>query len=103
MKKAFLKISGNSQENIFGLRNFQKRLFYRTPLDDCFLLKWDTASSVWKTSDKNIHYLETLTQFTKSHTNASVFNIQFSKLYLHLLTLFLTKDYVSYIKKLASF
>ena len=57
-KKVFLKISQNSQENTFGLRNFQKHLFYRTPLDDCFwlfratLLKWDTANSVWKTSDE---------------------------------------------------
>ena len=37
---------------------FQKHLFYRTPLNDCFwlfratLLKWDTANSVWKTSDE---------------------------------------------------
>ena len=57
-KKVFLKISENSQENTFGLRNFQKHLFYRTPLDDCFwlfratLLKWGTANSVWKTSDE---------------------------------------------------
>ena len=42
----------------FGLRNFQKRLFYRTPLNDCFwlframLLKLDTAKSAWKTSDE---------------------------------------------------
>ena len=55
-KKVFLKISQNSQENTFGLRNFQKHLFYRTPLDDCFwlfratLLKWGTANNVWKTS-----------------------------------------------------
>ena len=57
-KKVFLKILQNSQENTFGLRNFQKHLFYRTPLDDCFwlfratLLKWGTANSVWKTSDE---------------------------------------------------
>ena len=57
-KNVFLKILQNSQENTFGLRNFQKHLFYRTPLDDCFwlfratLLKWDTANSVWKTSDE---------------------------------------------------
>ena len=44
--------------NTFGLRNFQKHLFYRTPLDDCFwlfratLLKWGTANNVWKTSDE---------------------------------------------------
>ena len=37
---------------------FLKQLFYRTPLDDCFwlfhatLLKWNTANSVWKTSDE---------------------------------------------------
>ena len=33
----------------------------------------------------------------------SIFNIDFSKLYLHLLVLFPIKDYVSYKKKLASF
>ena len=58
-KKVFLKISENSQKSTFGLQNFQKNLFYRTPLDDCFwlfratLLKWDTANSVWKTSDEH--------------------------------------------------
>ena len=47
-QKVFLKISENLQENTFGLRNFQKQLFYRTPLDVCFwlfratLLKWGT-------------------------------------------------------------
>ena len=57
-KKVFWKISENSQENTFGLRNFQKHLFYRTPLDDCFwlfratLLKWGTANNVWKNSDE---------------------------------------------------
>ena len=57
-KKMFLKISQNSQENTFGLRNFQKHLFSRTPLEDCFWLfratlrKWGTANNVWKTSDK---------------------------------------------------
>ena len=57
-KKVFLKILPNSQENTFVLRNFQKHLFYRTPLDDCFwlfratLLKWGTANNVWKTSDE---------------------------------------------------
>ena len=107
-KKVFLKISQNSWENTFGLRNFQKHLFlqntsrqlllllafrsshrrcsmkkgvlenfqkfkrkhiwfakfqkhlfYRTPLDDCFwffratLLKLGTANSVWKNSNEN--------------------------------------------------
>ena len=57
-KKVFLKISQNSQENTFGLQNFQKHLFYRTPLDDCFwlfratLLKWGTANNIWKNSDE---------------------------------------------------
>ena len=57
-KNVFLKISENPQENTFDLRNFQKHLFYRIPLDDCFwlfratLLKWGTANSVWKTSDE---------------------------------------------------
>ena len=32
-----------------------------------------------------------LFQFTVSHTNTSIFNIYFSKLYLHLLALFLIK------------
>ena len=56
-KKAFLKISQNSQKYTFGLPNFQKHVFYRIPLDDCFwlfcamLLKWGTAN-VWKTSDE---------------------------------------------------
>ena len=51
-------ISQNLQEKIFGLQNFQKHLFYRTPLDDCFwlfratLLKWGTANNVRKTSDE---------------------------------------------------
>ena len=55
-KKVFLKISEYSQKSTFGLLNFQKHLFYRTPLDESFwlfhatLLKWDTADSVWKTS-----------------------------------------------------
>ena len=37
---------------------FLRTPFYRTPQDDCFrifratLLKWDTANSVWKTSDE---------------------------------------------------
>ena len=58
MKKVFLKILQNSQENTFGLRNFQKHLFYGTPLEDCFwlfratVLKWGTANGVWKTSDE---------------------------------------------------
>ena len=58
MKKCVFEISENPQENTFDLRNFQKHLFYRTPLDDCFwlfratLLKWGTANSVWKTSDE---------------------------------------------------
>ena len=57
-KKVFLNFWQNSQENTFGLRNFQKHLFYRTPLDNCFwlfrvtLLTWGTANSVWKTSDE---------------------------------------------------
>ena len=64
--EVFLKLLQNSQENTFGLRNFKKHLFYRTPLDDCFwlfcatLLKWDTDNSVWKTSDEYAD-LETLT------------------------------------------
>ena len=58
MKKGVLEISKNSQENTLGLRNFQKHLFYRTPLDNCFwlfhatLLKWSTANNTWKNSDE---------------------------------------------------
>ena len=57
-KKMFLKILQNSQENPFDLWNFQKHLFYRTPLNDCFwlframLLNWGTANNVWKNSDE---------------------------------------------------
>ena len=57
-KKVFLKISQNSQENTFGLRNFQKHLFYRIPLDDCFWLFRETlrksgnANNVWKNPDE---------------------------------------------------
>ena len=42
----------------FTGKYFQKHLFSRTPLDDCFWLfhatlrKWGTANNVWKTSDK---------------------------------------------------
>ena len=43
-----------------------------------------------------------LIQFSVSHTNTSIFNVQFLRFYLHLLALFLTKD-VSYKKKLAPF
>ena len=43
-----------------------------------------------------------LIQFSVSHTNTSIFNVQFLRFYLHLLALFLTKD-ASYKKKLASF
>ena len=55
-KTMFLTILQNLQENTSGLRNFQKHLIYRKPLDDCFwlframLLKWGTANNVWKTS-----------------------------------------------------
>ena len=57
-KKVFLNILQNSQENTFGLRHFQKHIFYKTPLDNCFwlflatLLKWGTTNNVWKTSDE---------------------------------------------------
>ena len=68
-KKMFLKISQNSQENTFGLRSFQKHLFYRTTLDDCIwifratLRKWGNANKngVFGKPQMNIRYLETLT------------------------------------------
>ena len=44
---------------------------------------------------------QSIRQFTVSHINNSIFNIQFLKLHLHLLALFLIKDYVFYKKKLA--
>ena len=56
-KKLFFKFLQNSQENTVGLQNFQKHLFSRTPMGDCFwffgamLLKWGTAKNVWKNSD----------------------------------------------------
>ena len=58
MKKMFLKILQNSQENTCGLRNFQEHFFYRTALGNCFwrfpatLLHWGTTNSVWKISDE---------------------------------------------------
>ena len=79
-KKLFLKISQNSQENTFGLRNFQKHLFYRTPLDDCFWLfrailpKWDTANSVWKTSDEC-----SLSRNTNLRSTVQVYHFFFQK------------------------
>ena len=77
-KKMFLKISQNSQENTFGLRNFQKHLFSRTPLEDCFWLfratlrKWGTANNVWKTSDKY-----SLSRNTNLRSNVQVFHFFF--------------------------
>ena len=41
-------------------------------------------------------------QFEVSHTNTSIFNIQFSKLFLNMLSLLLMKDFF-YRKKLARF
>ena len=79
-KKVFLKISENLQENTFGLRNFQKHLFYRTPLDDCFwlfcatLLKWDTANSVWKTSNEY-----SLSRNTNLRSNVQVYHFFFQQ------------------------
>ena len=51
----------------------------------------------------NICKIKVLMQYTVTHTNTSIFNIEFSNLYLRLLALFLVKDYVSYKNKLASF
>ena len=65
-KKCYLKISQKSQGNTFGLRNFQKRIFYRIPLDDYFWLFRATLlkgilPTVFGKPQINIHYLETLT------------------------------------------
>ena len=79
-KKVFLKNSENSKENTFGLRNFQKRFFYRTPLDDCFwffratILKWDTANNAWKTSDEY-----SLSRKTKLRSIVQVYHFFFQK------------------------
>ena len=72
-KKVFLKFLQHLQENTFGLRNFQKNLFYRTPLDDCFwlfcatLLKWGTPNNVWKNS-----YEYSLPRITKLRSTVQV-------------------------------
>ena len=89
-KKVFLKISENLQENTFGLLNFQNHLFYRTPLDDCFwlfratLLRWDTASSVWKTSDEYSLYktLEVLLRYIISFFSRINFQCMSSLAYI---------------------
>ena len=57
MKKVFLKISQNSQENTFGLRDFSKTSFLQNTSGRMLLafratlLKWGTAN-VWETSDE---------------------------------------------------
>ena len=62
-------------ENTFGLRDFQKHLFYRTPLDDYFwlfcarLLKWGTANNVWTTSDEY-----SLSTYTNLRITVQVYN-----------------------------
>ena len=58
MKKGVLENFRKFKGKHLWFAKFQKHLFYRTPLDDCFwlfratLLKWGTANSVWKTSDE---------------------------------------------------
>ena len=62
-KKVFLKFLQNLQEKTFGLRNFQKHLFYRIPLDDCFWLfcaKMGVLLTMFGKTHMNIHYLEVL-------------------------------------------
>ena len=60
--------------------NFQKHLFYRTPLDDWFwlfcatLLKWDTANSVWKTSNEY-----SLSRNTNLRSNVQVYHFFFQQ------------------------
>ena len=72
-KKVFLKISQNSQGNTFGLRNFQKHLFYRAPLDDCFwLFRATLLKSVWKTSDEY-----SLSRNTKLRSTVQVYHFFF--------------------------
>ena len=67
MKNVFLKISQNSQENTFGLRNFQNIFFTKhlwTNASGIFcstLLKMGVLSTVFGKPQMNIHYLETLT------------------------------------------
>ena len=82
-KKVSLKISQNSQKNTFGLQNFQKHLFYRIPLDDCFwlfcatLLKWGTANSVWKSLDEY-----SLSRNTNLRSTVQVYHFFFSRINL---------------------
>ena len=58
MKRDVLENFAKFTGKYFWFAKFQKHLFSRTPLDDCFLLfratlrKWGTANNVWKTSDK---------------------------------------------------
>ena len=58
-EKMFLKISQNSKENTFALQIFKTPFLQNTSgrlflfwLFCATLLKWDTANSVWKTSDE---------------------------------------------------
>ena len=58
MKKGVLENLAKFSRKRLGLPNFQKHLFYRTPLDDYFwlvratLLRWGTANNVLKNSDE---------------------------------------------------
>ena len=58
VKKGVLENFAKFKGKQCGWRNFQEHHFYTTALDDCFWLfpatlpKWDTANSVWKTSDE---------------------------------------------------
>ena len=66
MKNVFLNISQNSQENTFGLRNFQKHLLQNTSgrlllAFSCNVTKMGVLSTVFGKPQMNIHYLETLT------------------------------------------
>ena len=67
-------------------------------------LAWGkTAAKILKLRSEGAKSQQCNSVYSVIHINTSIFQIYISKLYLHLLTLFLIKDYVSYKNKLASF
>ena len=80
MKKCVLENFAKLKGKHLCFANFQKHLFYRTPLDDWFwlfcatLLKWDTANSVWKTSNEY-----SLSRNTNLRSNVQVYHFLFQQ------------------------
>ena len=97
-KKMFLKILQISQENTFGLKNFQKHLFYRTLLDDCFwlfratLLKWSTVNNVWKNSDEYSLPRNTTVRSTVQVYHFFLVSINFQYMFLLVYTVYCQKQ-----------